>query len=87
MESNESIDLVASKEVNAYGLVVGTEEHKTPCEYSEEGEMLIHHDFIHTSIFFRSLPSLLNRTKSQLKFLARGEELALERVVKVVVHT
>ena len=38
MESNESIDLVASKEVNAYGLVVGTEEHKTPCEYSEEGE-------------------------------------------------
>ena len=50
--------------------------------------MLIHHDFIHTSIFFhRSLPSLLNRTKSQLKFLARGGELALERVVKVVVHT
>ena len=50
--------------------------------------MLIHHDFIHTSIFcHRSLPSLLNRTKSQLKFLARGEELALERIVKVVVHT
>ena len=36
MESNESIDLVASKEVNAYGLVVGTEEHKTPCEYSDK---------------------------------------------------
>ena len=51
-------------------------------------KILIHHDFIHTSIFFhRSLPSLLNRTESQLKFLARGEELALERVVKVVVHT
>ena len=38
MESNESIDLVASEEVNAYGLVVTTEKHKTPCEYSEEGE-------------------------------------------------
>ena len=45
--------------------------------------MLIHHDFIHTSIFFRwSLVSLLNRTKGQLKFLPRGEELALERVVR-----
>ena len=49
--------------------------------------MLIHHDFIHTSIFFRwSLLSLLNRTKGQLKFLPRGEELALERVVEIVVH-
>ena len=32
------------------------------------------------------MPSLLNRTKGQLKFPARGEELALERVVEVVVH-
>ena len=38
------------------------------------------------SLFHWSLPSLLNRTKGQLKFSARGEELALERVVKVVVH-
>ena len=42
--------------------------------------MLIHHVFIHSS----NLPSLLNRTKGQSKFPARGEELALERVV--VVH-
>ena len=45
-------------------------------------EMLIHHVFIHSS----NLPSLLNRTKGQLKFPAHGEELALERVVEVVVH-
>ena len=44
--------------------------------------MLIHHVFIHSS----NLPSLLNRTKGQSKFPARGEELALERVVEVVVH-
>ena len=30
--------------------------------------------------------SALQRTKGQLKFPARGEELALERVVGVVVH-
>ena len=48
-------------------------------------KMLIHHVFIYTSIFFyRCLPSLLNRTKGQLKFPARGEELALERVAEVV---
>ena len=29
---------------------------------------------------------MLNRTKGQLKFPARRVELALERVVKVVVH-
>ena len=29
---------------------------------------------------------MLNRTKGQLKFPARREELALERVVEVVVH-
>ena len=45
-------------------------------------KMLIHHVFIHSS----NLPSLLNRTKGQLKFPAHGEELALERVVEVVVH-
>ena len=29
---------------------------------------------------------MLNRTKGQLKFSARGEDLAPERVVEVVVH-
>ena len=54
---------------------------------SKKAEMLIHHVFIHSSIFFNwSLPSLLNRTKGQLKFPARREELTLERVVEVVVH-
>ena len=48
--------------------------------------MLFHHVFIHTSFFHWNLPSFLNRIKSQLKFPARGEELALERVVKVVVY-
>ena len=32
------------------------------------------------------LPSLFNRTKGQLKFPAREEDLAPERVVEVVVH-
>ena len=87
MESDESTDLVDAEAVNAYWLVAAKEEHENPYKYSEEGKMLIHHDFIHTSIFFRwSLLSLLNRTKGQLKFLPRGEELALERVVEVVVH-
>ena len=54
---------------------------------SKKAEMLIHHVFIHSSFFFNwSLPSLLNRTKGQLKFPARGEDLTLERVVEVVVH-
>ena len=53
---------------------------------SKKVKMLIHHVFIHSSIFFNwSLPSLLNRTKGQLKFPARGEELVLERVVEVIV--
>ena len=87
MESDESTDLVDAEAVNAYWSVVAKEEHENPYKYSEEGKMLIDHDFIHTSIFFRwSLLSLLNRTKGQLKFLPRGEELALERVVEVVVH-
>ena len=38
MESDESIDLVDSEEVNAYGSVVAKEEHENPCKHSEEGE-------------------------------------------------
>ena len=50
--------------------------------------MLIHHVFIHSSIFFKlKFAILVNRTKGQLKFPARGEALALERVVEVVVHS
>ena len=87
MESDESIDFVDSEAVNAYGSVVAKEEHENPCEYFEEGENVDpprFHPFI--NFFNWSLPSLLNRTKGQLKFPARGEELALERVVGVVVH-
>ena len=82
MESDESIDFVDYEAVNAYGSVFAKEEHENPCEYLRKVKMLIHHVFIHSS----NLPSLLNRTKGQLKFPARGEELALERVVEVVVH-
>ena len=49
---------------------------------SKKVKMLIHHVFIHSS----NLPSLLKRSKSQLKLPAHGEELALERVVDVVVY-
>ena len=38
MESDESIDLVDSAAVNAYGSVVAKEEHENPCKHSEEGE-------------------------------------------------
>ena len=88
MESDESIDLVDSEAVNAYGSAVAIEENEISCEYSpRKVKMLIHHVFIHASIFFRwILLSLLNRTKSQFKFPARGEELAPERVVQVVDH-
>ena len=90
MEPDESIDLVDSEAGNAYGSVFDKEEHENPCKYiPRKVKMLIHHVFIHTSIFFRwNLPSLLNRPKCQLimKFPARGEELTLERVVEVVVH-
>ena len=62
-----------------------TEVHGTVI--SKKLKTLIHHVFIYSSIFFNwTLPSLLNRTKSQLKFPVRGEELALKRVVVVVVH-
>ena len=87
MESDESIDLVDSEAVNVYGSVVTKEERENPCEHFEEGENVDpprFHSFI--NFFNWSLPSLLNRTKGQLKFPARGEELALERVVEVVVH-
>ena len=85
MESDESIDLVDSEAVNAYGSVV--QKRENPCEHSEEGENVErHHVFIHSSIFFLYFPYLLNRTKGQLKFPARGEELAFERVVEVVFH-
>ena len=78
MESDESIDLVDSEAVNAYGSVVAKEKRENPCEHFEEGENVDpprFHSFI--NFFNWSLPSLLNRTKGQLKFPARGEELAL----------
>ena len=87
MESDESIDLVVSEAVNAYGSVVAKEEHENPHKNFEEGENVDpprFHSFI--NFFNWSLPSLLNRTKGQLKFPGRGEELVLERVVEVVVH-
>ena len=74
--------LLDSEAVYAYRSVVAKEEYENPCKYFKKVKMLIHHVFIHSS----NLPSLLNRTKGQLKFPARGEELALERVVEVVVH-
>ena len=54
---------------------------------SKKVKILIHRMFIHSSIFFKlKFAILLNRTKGQLKFPARGEEFALERAVEVVVH-
>ena len=54
MESDESIDLVDSEAVNVYGSAVAIEENEIPCEYSpRKVKMLIHHVFIHASIFFR----------------------------------
>ena len=38
MESDESIDLVDSEAVNAYGSVVAKEKRENPCEHFEEGE-------------------------------------------------
>ena len=38
MESDESIDLVDSEAVNAYGSVVAKKEHENLCEHFEEGE-------------------------------------------------
>ena len=87
MESDESIDFVYSEAVNAYGSVVAKKNTKILASISKKVKMLIYHVFIHSSVSFNwSLPSLLNRTEGQLKFPARGEELAFERVVGVVVH-
>ena len=86
MESDEPIALVDSEAVNAYGSVVANEERENPCEHFEEGENVDPPRFhLFINFFNWSLPSLLNRTKGQLKFPARGEELALERVVEVFV--
>ena len=38
MESDESIDLVDSEAVNAYGSVVAKEKRENPCKHFEEGE-------------------------------------------------
>ena len=38
MELDESIDLVDSEAVNAYGSVVAKEKRENPCEHFEEGE-------------------------------------------------
>ena len=87
MESDGSINLVDSEALNAHGSVVVEEEHENPCEHSEEGENVDPPRFhLYINFFDWSLPSLLNRTKDQLKFPARGEEIALERVDEVVVH-
>ena len=42
--------------------------------------------FIHQFFFKLKFAILINRTKGQLKFPARGKAFALERVVEVVVH-
>ena len=52
MESDESIDLVDSEAVNAYGSVVAKEERENRCDHSKKVKMLIHYVFIHSSIFF-----------------------------------
>ena len=51
MEFDESIDLVDSEAVNAYGSVVAKEKRENPCKHFEEGENVGHHVFIHSSIF------------------------------------
>ena len=51
MELDESIDLVDSEAVNAYGSVVAEKERENPCEHFEEVKMLIYYVFIHSSIF------------------------------------
>ena len=38
MESDESIDLVDSEAVNAFGSVFAKEEHENLCDHSEESE-------------------------------------------------
>ena len=52
MESDESIDFVYSEAVNAYGSVVAQKNTKILASISKKVKMLIHHVFIHSSIFF-----------------------------------
>ena len=55
MEPDESIDLVDSEAVNAYGSVVAKEEHENPYEYSVEGENVDpprFHSYINFSLKF-----------------------------------
>ena len=79
MESDESIDLVDSEAVNVYGSVVAKEERENLASISKKVKMLIHHVFIHSSIFLNwSLPSLLCRWRScndatKLKIIKRPE--------------
>ena len=52
MESDESIDFVYSEAVNAYGSVVAKKNTKMIlASISKKVKMLIHHVFIHSSIF------------------------------------
>ena len=51
MESDESINLVDSEAVNAYGSIAAEEERKNPCEYFEEGENVDTLHFHSSSIF------------------------------------
>ena len=51
MESDESIDFVYSEAVNAYGSVVAQKNTKILASISKKVKMLIHHVFIHSSIF------------------------------------
>ena len=51
MESDESIDFVYSEAVNAYGSVVAKKNTKILASISKKVKMLIHHVFIHSSIF------------------------------------
>ena len=51
MESDESIDLVDSEAVNAYGRLLLKRNAKILASISKKVKMLIHHVFIYSSIF------------------------------------
>ena len=51
MGSDESIDFVYSEAVNAYGSVVAKKNTKILASISKKVKMLIHHVFIHSSVF------------------------------------
>ena len=53
MELDESINFVDSEAVNAYGSVVLKRNTKILASISKKVKMLIHHVFIHSSIFFK----------------------------------